>query len=66
VETDLGTGNPRIIIPLGPVFPLATVDLGSSRGGLASPVDPPALSPPMPLGVTVRGGEPGPSTGGPV
>jgi hypothetical protein len=50
----------------GQVFPLATVDLGGSGGDPASPVDPPAPSPPAPLGVTVRGGEPGPSAGGPV
>jgi hypothetical protein len=44
----------------------ATVDLGGSGGDLASLVDLSAPSPPAPLGVTLRGGEPGPSAVGPV
>jgi hypothetical protein len=45
-------------------YPLATVDLGDSEGDLASPLDPPAPSPPASLRVMARGGELGPSAGG--
>jgi hypothetical protein len=50
--------------PVPPVFPHATVGLGVSTSDSRFLVDPPAPSPPASLGVTARGGEPGPSIGG--